>query len=221
MISNINGTNIRGICISYFRTDSNSTIDSVYAKWHNCGTACCKVVSTFCNIEDLPNVPSEYLNDGISARITVDVTYTGSCGSTPSVACPNTSTNSKITKFKSCFDYCQDENGLDPFGLSNFDKYQSNIVKLNEMQVFSDKFLQSTPDNVLFESSYNNLNISVSEDVVSVKIVSLSGNVLKSIDVKNGTKTVNLSLNSITNGLYLLVFESKNDIISKPLIIAK
>jgi len=211
----------RGICISYFRADSNSSIDSVYAKWHNCGTACCEVISSFCNIEDLPNVPSEYLNDGISARINVEVNYTGDCSSTPSVVCPNSSMNTKVTKFNSCFDYCQDENGLDPFGLSNVDKNQSNVVKLNDKQVFSDKFLQSAADNVMFESTSNNLNLSVSEDVISIKLVSLTGNVLKSINVSNGAKTVNLTLSSATNGLYFLVFESKNSIVSKPLIIAK
>lgn len=110
---------------------------------------------------------------------------------------------------------------IHPFIFPNLDKGKNGLVKLNDKQVFSDKYLQSAADNIMFESMSNNLNLSVSEDVVSIKLVTLTGNVLKSINVNNGTKTVNLPLSSVTNGLYLLVFESKNTIVSKPLIIAK
>jgi hypothetical protein len=210
----------RGICISYFRADSNSTIDSVYAKWHNCGTACCEVISTFCNIEDLPNVPSEYLNDGISARINVEVNYTGSCDTTPSVACPNSSTNKKVTKFKSCFDYCQDENGLDPFGLS-FNENKKGVVNIDEMPYFSDKFIKSLSNDVLLESRTNEVIVKVTEEILSVKIVSINGVELLKMRNKIGNDILPISLHSLQNGLYLLVIESKDGVTTKPIIISK
>jgi len=221
MISNINGTNISGICISYNRTDSNSAISSVYAKWYNCGTACCEIISSFCNVSSLTNIPSEYLNDGYSARIDVDVNYTGECNTTPDTSCPASSFNTRITRFKSCRDYCQDVDGLDPFGITHIEKTKG-VINLDEMPYFSDNLMKTLPNDVLLESTTNDLIINISEDIFSVKIVTLNGSEILNYRTKQSMKFVPISLHSLQNGLYLLVIESTKDgVITKPIIIQR
>lgn len=211
----------RGICISYNRPDSLSAMTSVYAKWYNCGNACCEIISSFCNISSLTNVPPEYLNDGRSARIDFEVNYSGDCGTTPDSVCTIISLNTQVTRFKDCRNYCEDPEGLDPYGLQNFDKTQSGVYKLNENPYITDQFLRSIQENILLETTTNEIIIYFSEEVQTIKIVSISGVELQNQKISSGQMSHQLSFSTLQNGLYLLVIESKNNIITKPIIIAK
>ena len=211
----------RGICISYNRTDSNSAISSVYAKWYNCGNACCEIISSFCNVSSLTNIPSEYLNDGYSARINVEVNNTGECNTSPDTSCPSSSFNTRITRFKSCRDYCQDVDGLDPFGITHIENTKG-VINIDEMPYFSDKLIKNLSNDKLLESTSDNLIINISEDILSVKIVSINGIELLKFKSQKGNEFLPISLHSLQNGLYLLVLETTKDgIVTKPIIISR
>ncbi|MBL8005269.1 MAG: T9SS type A sorting domain-containing protein [Candidatus Kapabacteria bacterium] len=107
------------------------------------------------------------------------------------------------------------------FILENLDKDKNGLINKNEMPYFSDKFIKSLSNDVLLESRANEVIVKVSEEILSVKIVSINGVELLKMRNKIGNDILPISLQSLQNGLYLLVIESKDGVITKPIIISK
>ncbi|MBL8005093.1 MAG: T9SS type A sorting domain-containing protein [Candidatus Kapabacteria bacterium] len=229
----------RGICISYGRIDSLNPINSVYGKWYNCGTGCCEIISelSYYDYDDYPDniIPKYpyYFYDGNYVRTSYTRGVADTCQTlTPSTSCPTMSFNTNVIRFKNCRNYCVDSsvgNGYgvygpdhyDPYGISSNDNSRFGVVNLNEMPFISDKIIKEIPNDIILELTNNDIVVNTTEDVLSVKVVSLTGEVLLNTNTIQGKTFQIISLQSFQNGLYLLVFETKNGTTTKPLIIAK
>jgi hypothetical protein len=108
-----------------------------------------------------------------------------------------------------------------PFGLSNFDKSKTGVFNLDEMPFISEKDFASIPDNILLESTSDEIVVANTSEIVSIKIITMTGAELKRISIKSNKFYIPVNTSSLQNGLYLLLFETKNGIVSKPIIIAK
>jgi uncharacterized protein YlzI (FlbEa/FlbD family) len=108
-----------------------------------------------------------------------------------------------------------------PFGLSNFDKSKTGVFNLDEMPFISEKDIASIPDNTLLESTSNEIVVTNTSEIVSLKIITIRGNELLRINVQPYKYYIPVNTISLQNGMYLIVIESKNGITTKPLIIAR
>lgn len=139
--------------------------------------------------------------------------------------------NTNVIRFKNCRNYCVDSlvpggsvygpDHYDPYGISSYDNSRFGVININEMPFISDKLIKEIPNDIILELTNNDIVVNVSEDVLSVKVVSLTGEVLLNTTAISGKTFQMISLQSFQNGLYLLVFETRNGTTTKPLIIAK
>ncbi len=226
----------RGICISYGRLNSFNPVNSVYGKWYNCGTQCCELISYLAidTINPMTTItPPGFYKDTNYIRVAYErgVTTDSCTTSEPSTSCPPTTLSTTVIRFKNCRNYCVDSivaggfgvygpDAHDPYILPNFDKSKTGVLNLNEMPFLSEKVFSAIPDNILLETS-NDIVVNITSDILRVKIVSLAGVELQNIPILFGRTFMTISLQSLQNGLYMLVMESKSGISSKPLIIAK
>jgi hypothetical protein len=230
----------RGICINYIRDDSVSVINSLYAKWNNCGEGCCHIIHDLA-YNPFPNGSDTIIPDGYytyNNYVRIQYRRQGSSGEcnnppTPNTSCNPATSDTNIVRFRYCKNYCTDTSymnndlGLygpsyyDTFGLSFFDKSKTGIYNLDEMPYISEKEISTIPDNILLESKSNEIVIGNTYEIVSIKIVTMRGNELQRINVQPNKFYIPINTSSLQNGMYLIVIESKNGITTKPLIIAR
>lgn len=225
----------RNTCIQYSR-DSASPITSAYAEWVNCGEACCKVTSelaldTFKFNNPGFYMPPEYYRgrrrdtivDSNYVRVNKEVELYGAyCTTYMNLNCPNNSLPTKVFKQRECRDYCTEEflNGIDVFGLPSTDNSRLGVINMNKLPFLSEKEISTIPNDILLEATTNEIIVEVSIEVHTIKVITLEGVVVKSIINKNvGFQSI--STTNLQNGFYLLIIETKNGTISKPIIIAK
>jgi len=225
----------RGVCIQYNRPNPWSAITSSYAKWYNCGNACCKVTSEFAldtfAIDTSFYMPPEYYRQRFYIgekerniiRTEFNVETTGECDTITQEQCPSTTLPNRVFKQRECRDYCLPEhtNGIDAFGLSSFEKKKNGVVNMDEMPYFTDKHIQTLPIDAILESTSKEIIVDVSGELSTVRIVSLDGTTLMKLETIKGSRFQVLPTNNLQNGLYLLVIETKTGITTKPVIIAK
>ncbi|MBL8003583.1 MAG: T9SS type A sorting domain-containing protein [Candidatus Kapabacteria bacterium] len=229
----------RGICISYERNNATSPVKSVYGKWYNCSTTCCNIVHEFL-YNPFPNgsdttIPAGHYTDTNYVRVAWEAVTINQCSSnpTPNTSCEPATSETKIIRFKNCRSYCIDSSyddinlGLygpsyyDTYGLPNFDKSKTGVFNLDELPFISEKDFASIPDNILLESKSDEIVVGNTSEIVSIKILNLSGNEVQRIKVQPNKYYIPIYTSSLQNGMYLIVIESKNGIKTKPLIIAR
>jgi hypothetical protein len=217
----------------------------VYGKWYNCGTECCFIVHQLC-FNRFPNgsdttIPSGYFTDGSYVRQqyipfnrdTNNINKKCSSNPTPNTSCEPSSIETRVIRFKNCRSFCSDSlindttgvgygpSYFDTYGLPNFDKSKNGIYNIDEMPFISGKDISSIPDNILLETKSNEIVITNTSDILSIKIINISGVVLQRVNMNLNQFYIPIITGSLPNGMYLIVIESKNGIDTKPLIIAR